>query len=104
MMFCEYYSEHPFALCAPAVVPLKERIDAWYLDFITSVSDAILAHILKTAHFLQIDPLTHLGCAYIAEHRLPANPCTLERLFSLVPCFEEEDVVCAVQNTQDDAL
>ena len=94
--FCEHYQNTPFLeLPMPLEGSFESCVGAWYAQFMESCQESgLLIALMRTAHFLQIEPLVDLSSAYMASTTITENPQKLEDLFSLTPCFDED----AVQN------
>ena len=93
--FSEYYRNTPFEeLQMPLDGVFADRVGDWYVQLMARCeASGLLIALVRTAHFLQIEPLIDLISAYMASN-ISDNPDKLEKMFLLTPCFSEEDVTC----------
>lgn len=83
--FLEYYSKEPMKSIPKPINShnIKEMVDDWYGDFITSFEEEMLMKIIVASNYLDIKPLLDLGCAQVATMIRQKSPEEIRKIFKI---------------------
>eukprot|EP01040_Poterioochromonas_malhamensis_P005250 gene5250-5630_t len=90
--FCQHYIAHPMEEIEKPLKSLNmhELVDEWYANFI-SVEQQVLFDLILAANYMDIEPLSDLGCAAMASMIKGRTPEELRRQFNIVNDFTPEE-------------